>query len=37
MAKNSLFGFRDCDGREYRFATDNRHYPILNPGEELLL
>ena len=37
MAKDSLFGYRDCDGTEYRFASDNRHYPILNPGEELLL
>ena len=37
MAKDSLFGFRDCDGRDYRFASDDRHYPILNPGEELLL
>lgn len=37
MAKDSLFGFRECNGRDYRFASDNRHYPILNPGEELLL
>ena len=37
MAKDSLFGFRDCDGHDYRFASDNRHYPILNAGEELLL
>lgn len=37
MAKASLFGFRDCEGHDYRFATDNQHYPILNPGEELLL
>lgn len=37
MAKATLFGFRDCEGREYRFAADNRHYPILNSGEELLL
>ena len=37
VAKDSLFGFRDCDGRDYRFASDNQHYPILNPGEELLL
>jgi hypothetical protein len=37
MAKDSLFGFRDCDGREFRFATDHLHYPILNPAEELLI
>jgi hypothetical protein len=37
VAKDSLFGFRDCDGRDYRFASNNQHYPILNPGEELLL
>ena len=37
MAKDSLFGFRDCDGHEYRFAAGNEHYPILNSGEELLL
>lgn len=37
VAKDSLFGYRDCDGHEYRFAARNEHYPILNPGEELLL
>ena len=37
VAKDSLFGYRDCDGIDYRFAADHRHYPILNPGEELLL
>ena len=37
VAKDSLFGFRDCDGRDYRFASNNQHYPILNPGEALLL
>ena len=37
VAKDSLFGFRDCDGRDYRFASNNEHYPILNPGETLLL
>jgi hypothetical protein len=37
VAKDSLFGFRDCDGHEYRFAAGNEHYPILNPSEELLL
>ena len=37
VAKDSLFGFRDCDGRDYRFASNNQHYPILNPGEELLI
>lgn len=36
MAKDSLFGFRECGGRDYRFAANNQHYPILNPGEELL-
>ena len=37
VAKDSLFGYRDCDGHDYRFASDNQHYGILNPGEELLL
>ena len=37
VAKDSLFGFRDCEGHDYRFASDNQHYGILNPGEELLL
>ncbi|TYZ07247.1 hypothetical protein FY528_15640 [Hymenobacter lutimineralis] len=37
LAKDSLFGFRDCDGRDYRFASNYEHYPILNPGEEVLL
>ena len=37
VAKDSLFGYRDCDGIDYRFASDHQHYPILNPGEALLL
>lgn len=37
LAKASLFGFRDCDGHNYQFAPGNRHYPILNPGEKLLI
>ena len=37
MAKDSLFGFRDCEGQSFRFATDYHHLPILNPDEELLL
>ena len=37
VAKDSLFGFRDCDGRDYRFASNNQHYPILNPNEALLI
>ena len=37
VAKDSLFGFRDCEGQSYRFATDYHHLPILNPEEELLL
>ena len=37
MAKADLFGFRDCEGQSYRFATDYHHLPILNPEEELLL
>jgi len=37
VAKDSLFGYRDCDGIDYRFASNNQHYPILNPGEELLI
>ena len=37
VAKDSLFGFRDCEGQDYRFATDYHHLPIFNPDEELLL
>ena len=37
MTKDSLFGYRDCDGGDYRFAAGNRHLPILNPSEELLI
>ena len=37
VAKDSLFGYCDCDGVEYRFASDNQHYPILNPGKAILL
>ena len=37
VAKKTLFGFRDCEGQSYRFATDYHHLPILNPEEELLL
>jgi hypothetical protein len=37
LAKSILYGYRDCDGREYRFVNNNQHYPILNPGEEVLL
>lgn len=37
VAKDTLFGFRDCDGREFRFTTDKQYYPILNPKEEILL
>ena len=37
VAKDSLFGFRDCEGQNCRFATDYHHLPIRNPDEELLL
>ncbi len=36
-SKTVWSGFRDCEELEYRFAPNNRHYPILNPNEELLI
>lgn len=36
-AKDSLYGFRDCAGQSYRFVSENDHYPILNPGEPILI
>lgn len=37
MTKDSLFGYRDCNGGNYRFAAGNCHLPILNPSKELLI
>ena len=37
VAKASLYGFRDCNGRDYRFAGRDQYYPIVNSGEELLI
>lgn len=34
--KNDLFGYRTCDGKEYKFVN-NTEYTILNPGEPLIL
>jgi hypothetical protein len=31
VAKSDFYGFRACDGREYRFV-DNREYEIREPG-----
>lgn len=36
LAKAAVYGYRDRDGREYRLAN-NQRFPILNPGEEVLL
>jgi len=30
--KSELYGYRDCDGKEYKFVN-NAAYSILNPGE----
>lgn len=35
--KDSLFGYRDCEGQTFRFVADNQHYPIINPAEPLLI
>ena len=34
--KSELYGYRDCDGKEYKFVN-NAAYSILNPGESLLI
>ena len=34
--KSEVFGYRACDGQEYKFV-DNAEYAILNPGETLIL
>ncbi len=34
--KSEVFGYRACDGQQYRFV-DNTEYSILNPVESLLL
>jgi len=37
FSKDSLFGYRDCEGQAYRFVTTNEHYPIINPAEPVLI
>lgn len=34
--KSEVFGYRACDGKEYKFV-DNTEYSILNPGETFIL
>ncbi|MDP2421347.1 hypothetical protein [Sediminibacterium sp.] len=34
--KSEVFGYRACDGKEYKFVNNNE-YTILNPGEPLIL
>jgi hypothetical protein len=34
--KSEIFGYRDKEGNTYRFYN-NRIYPILNPGEKILI
>ena len=36
MKKSEVFGYRACDGKEYRFV-DNKEYSVLNPGETLII
>ena len=36
LKKSELFGFRTCEGKEYRFV-DDKEYSILNPGEPLII
>jgi len=36
LKKSEVFGYRACDGQEYRFA-DDKEYKILNPGEPLTI
>lgn len=34
--KKDIFGYRDCEGIDYRFVN-NGNYPILNPRENIVL
>tara|TARA_R110000868_G_scaffold386470_1_gene654770 strand:+ start:221 stop:781 length:561 start_codon:yes stop_codon:yes gene_type:complete len=34
--KNEIFGYRTCEGKEFRFV-DDKEYSILNPGETLII
>jgi hypothetical protein len=34
--KAAIFGFKECEGKSYRFVG-NEHYPIINPNESILL
>ena len=34
--KSELFGYRTCEGKEYKFV-DDKEYSILNPGEPLVI
>lgn len=36
LPKDSIFGFRDCDGNSFRLI-DGRSYKILNPTEYILI
>jgi len=36
LPKDSIFGYRDCYGRSFRFI-DGRSYTILNPSEYILI
>lgn len=36
LKKSEVFGYRACNGQEYRFV-DDKEYKILNPGEPLTM
>jgi len=36
LQKKEIFGYKDCNNQAYRFS-ENNHYVILNPTEEILL
>lgn len=36
LMKKEIFGYKDCDGRAFRFIKDY-HFTILNPSEELII
>lgn len=36
LKKSELFGYRTCDGKEFRFV-DDMEYKVLNPGELVTL
>ncbi|HNP94044.1 MAG TPA: hypothetical protein PKJ63_00400 [Cyclobacteriaceae bacterium] len=36
LAKKDIYGYRDCDGKTYRFV-DERVYQILNPYDPIVL